>query len=660
MRLILLFFFVALSCLTFAQDNSGGKQKKFLSVPKDKATFEEAELLFIEGNFPQALAEYQKLEKKYPEEPILVFRIGVCYLYEVDGLEKSLQYLQRLDRAKFAKTDYSFQLGRALHLNYKFDEAKAEFENCLTNKNISPKQKEESKKLIQNCINGKILMDNPTHARVENLGPGVNTAGSEYVPVISSDESVLLFTYRGPKSIGGKQTLPGVPNENGDYFEDIYMSVKTDTGWSQPQPLPENINTNGHDACIALSNDGQKLFIFKNPPEDPGQIEMSRLDGKTWLDAELLKGQIQSNYWEGSITLSADEQSVYFSSERPGGYGGKDIYVAYKNEDGTWGRVKNLGPAINTPEDDDAPFIHPNGISLVFSSRGHNSMGGFDLFFAELKDDSTWTTPVNFGYPVNTPGDDIYFVLSADGERGYYSSSKPGGFGMQDLYVVHDPMPVKFNLVLVKGVVNFDDKPVASRVIIKNLGNGAVVNTLKSNSATGKYLINLSPGKEYEIEFRLDSSYVESRRISTLEVDSFFESVIDINFYSPEYRRMLDSLALAQKKKEEVVQKKYTMEEWLKNYGDVAMEGLEFRVQVGAYNLPKNFNYSNLLRLGKVEKLLLEDGITRFTIGRFETLKSADVLKNKVIVAGVSDAFVTAIYKGRRVYLQDILELLKD
>ena len=102
------------------------------------------------------------------------------------------------------------------------------------------------------------------------------------------------------------------------------------------------------------------------------------------------------------------------------------------------------------------------------------------------------------------------------------------------------------------------------------------------------------------------------------------------------------------------------MEEWLKNYGDVAMEGLEFRVQVGAYNLPKNFNYSNLLRLGKVEKLLLEDGITRFTIGRFETLKSADVLKNKVIVAGVSDAFVTAIYKGRRVYLQDILELLKD
>lgn len=652
------------------------KKKKFLKEVKDKELFEKAEYLFSEGYFIPALEKYKKLEETYPDEGILLYRLGVCYLNKSDGIQKSLEYFKRLDQEKFKKTDLPYFMGRALHLNYKFDEAIVEFEKCIASKFIEKKLKDEARHYIGWCNNAKELMSKPTGAKIVNMGPVLNTENSEYAPVLSSDETVMMFTYRGERSTGGRQFLPGIPDPEGDFFEDVFISYKTDSGWSDPKPLSGYVNTDGNDASIALSNDGQKLLVFQNPPDDPGTIAITTLDSNNWTIPTRLLGGIDSKFWEGSVTISADEHLVYFSSERPEGFGGKDIYRSILQPDGSWQQVLNLGLNINTEFDDDAPFIHPSGNFMVFSSKGHNSMGGYDLFYSEMGKDSTWSDPINLGYPVNTPGDDIYFVLSADGRRGYYASAKPEGKGQLDLYVVENPLPKTFVLLQMKGTVTLDGKPAKSNFQLKNSANGAVIATYASNATSGKYLVNLGSGRNYEIVFKMDSMADITRSISTMTLSNFGDTVVDIRFMTDAYKKYFeDSIrrieiarrdSLLSSRKDSLMNPvdgkslygKMKFEDFMNAYGNKSFEGLVFKVQVGAYNLPKNFKYKALVPYGKVEKTILDDKITRFTIGKFNTLDEAYKMKKKVVDAGIKDAFVTAIYKGKRVYMNEIVDLL--
>lgn len=642
------------------------KKKKFLKETQDKVTFEKAEQLFDEENYAQALPLYKKLEAPYPDEPILMFRMGVCYLYDPEGHRKALDYLMKPDPEKFKKTDLAFYLGKAYHINYKFDEAIAQLEPYVLRKDIKPKFKGEGDRLIQYCNYGKVLLSKPVTVKKSNVGPPVNTYGSEYVPVISSDESSMVLTYRGEKSKGGRQFLPGQPDPDGEYFEDIYTVQKDSTDkWKAPVPI-DNINTDGHDACVALSGDGQKLFIFKNLPNDIGALFMSNLEGDTWSDPQLLRGDINSTYWEGSCSMSADEHTIFFSSERTGGYGGKDIYSAKLQSDGSWGEIKNLGEKVNTFFDDDAPFIHPSGEFLIFSSKGHNTMGGYDLFRTDLEGDSTWSLTQNLGYPISTTGDDIYYVISADGQKGYYSSGEVGGFGMQDIYLVAPGIVgKKIVLVLAKGEVTLDDKPVKAEIEVINTMTGKTIATYASNEKSGKYMINFPGGKEYKIIFKLTNYDPLTRKLNTMKVDSFYEANIDVQFYSKNFittlqtkKDSINSTPLINTTPVDTVKttpvKPLTLREVVAKYGDYTAEGLEFKVQIGAYNLADNFNYGKILKLGKVNKQKLEDGITRFTMGNQKSLNEAYKFKAQVVEAGVSDAFVTAVYKGKRYLISEL------
>ena len=639
------------------------KKKKFLKEAKDKTTFENAELLFEEENYDAALPLYKKLEEKYPDEPILWFRLGVCYLYQPAGSRQSLDYLIKPDQEKFKKTDLAYYLGKALHLNYKFDDAITQLDQYVLRKGIKQKYKDDALHLIEYCKNGKILVADPKGVTIQNIGAPVNTKNSEYVPVVSSDESILLFTYRGERSTGGKQFLPGQPDPQGEYYEDIFQTNKDSTNkWIEPQSVGDNINTEGHDACIALSNDGQKLFIFKNLPSDVGAIYISRLEGTKWTDPQPLKGAVNSDYWEGSISMSWDERKIFFSSERPGGLGGKDIYMATLEPDSGWGDVKNLGPTINTPYDDDAPFIHPSGEFLIFSSKGHNSMGGYDLFRTDLVGDTAWSDPVSLGYPINTTGDDIYYVMTADGRKGYYSSGSIGGMGQQDIYLLKPAITgKKIVLVLAKGQVTLDDKPVNAEIMVVNALTGKTVAVFHSNSSTGKYLINFPAGNQYKLVFKLETFDNETRTLNTMLVDSFFEANIDVQFYTKDYlaklkarKDSLEKVTGTHVTAADTASGKLTFKEMLEKYGNYSAEGLEFKVQIGAYNLPQNFNYSKVLRLGKVEKQKLEDNIVRFTMGKKKTLNEAYDYRNQVVAAGISDAFVTVLYKGKRYLMSDL------
>ncbi len=670
MKKQLLVFTLSLCCLLLILPAAGQeegkkpKKKKFLSEKGDDLTWQQAELLFEDGNFQLAFPKYKKLEEKYPNEPVILFRLAVVYLYQPENVEKSLEYLNRLDKKKFAKTDLPLIMGKAYHANGRMDEALASLNEYTAKKGNSAANMVEANMYINYCNNAKVLMSNPVNIKIRNAGAPINTYNSEYVPVISSDESVLMFTYRGEKSTGGRQRLPGEPSPNGEYFEDIFITNKVDNKWEDPLTIGGIINTDAHDACIALSNDGQKLFIFKNLPNDLGSIFMSQLDSNRWTSPKELKGGITSNAWEGSCSLSADERTIFFSSERAGGYGGKDIYKATLQGDTMWVNIKNLGPNVNTDKDDDAPFIHPSGAFLIFSSRGHNSMGGFDIFRTDVENDTSFSKAINIGYPINTPGDDIYYVMSADGKKGYYSSGKSGGMGQQDIYVT-EPALVgkKVLLALVKGIITLNDKPVQAEIRVSNAETGNEIAVYKSNMASGKYLFNAPAGKNYKFVFKLPLFDPIEKGLNIMAIDSFIEPTFNISFYTPEYAAMLKAkqdsidrvLAIEKAMKEGRSNLDMLDENLLAKYGAVKLKGLAYQVQIGAFSMAKNFKFASVAKYGKVSKVKGTDDITRFTIGSNQTMNDAFLFKQKIIAAGIEDAFVTATYNGKRYLLRELV-----
>jgi hypothetical protein len=225
------------------------------------------------------------------------------------------------------------------------------------------------------------------------------------------------------------------------------------------------------------------------------------LDGDEWQVAEKYGEGINSANLEPSASLSADGNKIYFSSNRPGGYGGLDIYRAVKFPDGKWSLPQNLGPAINTEAHEDAPFIYPDDKTLYFSSQAHETMGGYDIFKSEVDENGAWSKPKNLGYPINTTDDDRYFVLSADGRRGYYSSGKDGGFGEHDIYEMHLPHEFK-DLTLVKGVISADNstkQALKAKITLRDAETKKIVGIYHSNSKTGKYLLVIPPDEKLKM-----------------------------------------------------------------------------------------------------------------------------------------------------------------
>jgi hypothetical protein len=327
--------------------------------------------------------------------------------------------------------DAHYLLGKAYHLNYEWDKAIEEYSRCLGKKSeINGAEVATAQRRIKECNNGKELMKNPVKVNIDNLGTAINTKYKEYVPVISADESDLYFTSRRPGSTGSE----GAIGEE-DYFEDIYFSEMKNGKWTQAKNLGAPVNTDRHDATVNLSVDGQRLFIYRDANEVDADISEVRLRGRTWSEPKKLNSNINTKFQETSAAFSPDEKLIYFVSNKPGGYGGKDIYVSRLTGLGDWGKAENLGPPVNTEMDEDAVFMHPDGKTLFFCSNGHKTMGGFDIFKTVLEN-GKWSEPVNIGYPINTPDNDVSYVLSASGKHGYYASARDGSFGERDIFMI--------------------------------------------------------------------------------------------------------------------------------------------------------------------------------------------------------------------------------
>jgi Tol biopolymer transport system component len=507
---------------------------------QSKSTLEDQGYDYLNAmDFVHAYEVFDKLHAKYPNELDYEFKLGICALNYAEKKERAIEIFRDIrDKKKTAESE--MYLAKAYHRNYRFDEALVLLQPLLEQINAGGKKEDkelipEVQLTIKNCVNGKFLVENKTDATIVNIGPPVNTRELEAVPIITADEGLMVYTYVGKNSIGGKQNAQMKADPQGNYLSDIYMTRRDSTGrgWVKPQPVL-SLSTRGNDAAIAMSPDGSQLFTFMSSFENEGDIQVSMFDGKNFGAPVSLNGNVNSTeYWEGSCSISADGKFLYFASERPGGFGGRDIWVS-EMVDGDWGPATNLGEKINTELDDDAPFIHPDGVTLFFASKGHQSIGGYDIMFS-AKGPEGWSEVQSMGVPVNTTEDDSYYVINSRGDKGYFSSTRTGsgGYGSHDIYMVTPGiLGAKPIVAMLKGVIYGDEKPIEAKIEVTKSVSGDIVSTSSSAKENGKYLVNFTPGQVYKIRISAPDFNQVEEELDLSNLDRYMEQTKDFYLYS--------------------------------------------------------------------------------------------------------------------------------
>jgi tetratricopeptide (TPR) repeat protein len=463
-----------------------------------------------------------------PKNAHINYKVGRSYLLINGKKAEAVPYLEKAVAGTSAKAkdnyketkaplDAFYYLGRAYHLDSQFDNAIAAYRKYLeVDKSVYREKKEEVEWMIQTCLNGKLIVESPISAVKENLGEAINSIYDEYSAVVDATESTLIFTSRRPTSTGGLLDL------DDKYFEDIFVSQKKDGEWTKPVSIGRNINTEGHEATIGLSADGQELYIYRDDFGD-GNIYVSQLKG-SWTEPVQLNDNVNSPFRETHATVSADGQTLYFTSDRSG-MGRMDIFRSRRLPTGEWAVAENLGEVINTKYDEEAPFIHPDGKTLFFSSKGHSSMGGYDIFFS-IEENGKWSTPMNIGSPMNTADDEYFFVMSADGKRAYYSSSSGEGFGGKDIYLVNLDTDREIPLTVYKGEIVPDKsgkRPEKVSIRVTDNETGELFGLYKPREDNGRFILILHPGKNYNIAYESDGYLFKSEKLFVPENTAYFE-----------------------------------------------------------------------------------------------------------------------------------------
>jgi len=367
------------------------------------------------------------------------FEAGHTYLVTINK-DLAVKFFMRIYRQNpNYRFDLEYWIANAYQYGLKFDNAIDYYTRYKDRLNKKPgyagKDKIEMKEVdrrLTECANGKEFVASPKPYSITNIGREINSEFEDYAPVLSPDENEIIFTTRRRDG----NTFENVANDNKPY-EDVFVANKSGDSWQKAKNIGPPINTKYSDSNLTLSPDGKTLFIYRD--EGNGDIYESTKgpDGK-WSEPKPLPGIINSSYRESSVSVTPDGNTLYFASERPGGFGGSDIYIATKGDNKQWSRVKNAGTMINTEYDEDGPFITTDTKTLYFSSKGRKGMGGYDIFKTELlnPDKMEWSEPENIGYPINSPDDDIYFIVSKNGKHWYYSTVRDDGLGYTDIYII--------------------------------------------------------------------------------------------------------------------------------------------------------------------------------------------------------------------------------
>jgi tetratricopeptide (TPR) repeat protein len=475
-----------------------------------KTLFLEAESYYLFEEYKDALPLYQQLLAEDPENFNISFKIGICYLNNPYLKNKSISYLlkaaENIDpkcnpssfRERKAPPEALYFLGNAYRINDRLDEAIDRYKEFLEILNPEIYDEELVKRQIKACEIAFKLKANPKYVISENLGDVINSQYSDINPVISGDGSSLIYT----KKLR--------------FYDAIFYSKKDSGKWTYPINLTPEFALDGNSYSTGISYEGDEIFAYRSDGYD-GNIYASKLiDGK-WSKLQKQNDNINTKYWESHASISSDGKTLYFTSNRKGGYGGLDIYKSERTDNGDWGPAENLGNVINSKYNEDTPFITTDGKTIYFSSLGHNNMGGYDIFYSTLSENGRWSTPVNLGPPVNTTGDDLFFAPGKNDQYAYYSIYKSDEvYGLNDIFKVEvfsERHPRKFVLLgkAEKGTdVKTDYDEIKVRLIEKYT-NKTVDETSINND--GSYTLNATQG-DFRIITEGDGVKMTSQEIS--------------------------------------------------------------------------------------------------------------------------------------------------
>lgn len=485
----------------------------------------EADRQFGIRNYSEAVLKYEEAIKAGEKDPMVHYKAGVCYQKSTEITEqaKAIPYFEyAIKNGAAVPNTIHFELGELYLKNEDLQKALDSYTRYRDIMKNDKKAVSQADRAIEIAHNAVAFMSVGRKATVHGFDQVVNSKYTEYNPVVSADESVLAFTALRPNT--------GKTRSADKFIEEILISYNKSGNWTEPEVVPVasdyNVGTAG------ISSDGQKMLIFMGGATDPGNIFVISKSGEGWSKASILANTLNSKYLESTASITPDNKTIYFSSNRLGGMGGMDIFKIDLQANGTWSQPVNLGAPINTKDNEDAPYIHPDKKTIFFTSDGHNTMGGRDIFFSKLVD-KKWTSPENMGYPINTTANDNYFTLIADGTRGYFSSDRKGGFGSQDIYYLDMPEgSSNIPLTMIKGrILNSETgKPIPTKIyLIDNETNKKLDFVYDPDPETGNYLIILPPAKNYDMVIESEGFLPYTLNINVPNQDYFYELYQQIN-----------------------------------------------------------------------------------------------------------------------------------
>jgi hypothetical protein len=488
-----------------------------------KRIWAEANCFYEAENYEKALTLYDNiyfLDEDYDE---INFRIGTCYFNIPGEKNKSISYFQKARVA--GCTEAYFWLARAYHVEEQFSQEKKNYQIYKSKEDKLIVEKEVDR-YVDIARRAETAIDNPVFVKIENLGSAINTEYSEVIPFITGDKSKLVFSSKRPRSYGAE-------NDN-EKISDFYVSDREGNNWVNTHKIGFEINTEMNDLVVGMNDLGTILLVNRTlKGKDYGNLFLCENKGGIWLKPVMLSEDINSQHKESSACITADGKFIYFSSNRPGGQGGKDIWGVKQLPNGKWAKPSNIGGVINSPYDEEAPFISPNGQTLYFSSNGHETIGGYDIHNAESRADGSWENPKNLGYPINSVDDDIYFSVEENDKTAYYSRFSGVGYGGSDIYEVQLLYKESY-LTPVKFIVKDPQtqEPIEAMIKLYVEGTGEMYGDYLPNEK-GEFLFIVKPEMKFNMEISAEGFTTNNTEfhITTDEIsdDLLFREVVMSN-----------------------------------------------------------------------------------------------------------------------------------
>jgi hypothetical protein len=522
--------FAGIMCLQFTAVNAqtktapAPKPKTVVAAPAKAVDMNDpiavADMKFNAKNYEDALADYLKLLEGNEKNAFYNYRVGACYVEtNVDKLKaKTFLEIAVLEPNVDKMLLYTYAKSLTFHLE--FDKAIEQYKKFIATAHGKTLEKEVQHE-IEMCQNAKELIKFPVAVSFENLGKEINSPFADYSPFISEGETFLMYNSQRPDN--------SIKKADGKYASNVYISSVKDGKWQLGDDIGETVNTkDGDEEIVGVCADGNTLIFSFDNKEGKGDVFVGpKMDNQILKPFKVNPNINSAKFEESSASISPDGKTLYFASNRPGGLGGFDIYRTRILPSGEWGEAYNLGPDVNTAYDEDFPNISLDGYTLYFSSKGHNSMGGYDIFKSEILTDTLNFGPAkNIGYPINTPFDDKNLCMSGKGRYGYMAALRKEGLGDLDIYRIIFK-GVDAELTVVKGVlrVNKTDKiPANATIEVFESKSNNTFGQYKVNPQTGKYVMILPPGKYY-LEVRAQGFKAHSEDLIILDKGSFVPSM---------------------------------------------------------------------------------------------------------------------------------------